>query len=168
MVSEEHVEQIPVQVCKQVAVQETVRTPRVVCKRVPVTYSYRVPRCVERRELVETCASGCSPLTVSSPIYTVPSSPTPAVPAPPYYNGDRSSNPSPTYAPPRESQPNGTTNGQTNGQANGQTNGDAEKQPEINPSENVPEANNRQSEPNDKPAPPVRPGPKDDSGDTSA
>ena len=43
MVYEEHVDQVPYQVCRMVAYQETVRVPHCVEKRIPVTYTCTVP-----------------------------------------------------------------------------------------------------------------------------
>ena len=81
MVTEERVEQIPVQVCKTVAVEQTVRVGRVVQKQVPVTYVQRVPRTVVLKIPVAPCCGPCC----DSDVIDVPAVPVamPAVPVAP-------------------------------------------------------------------------------------
>jgi hypothetical protein len=69
MVYEERCEQVPVQVCKQVAYEQVVRVPRCVEKRTPVTYTLRVPRCVTYRVPIDPCTG--ADLAVPAPATTI-------------------------------------------------------------------------------------------------
>jgi len=55
MVMEEHVEQVPVQVCRMVPMEETVRVPRIVERRTPVIQTYRVPRTIVFKVPIDPC-----------------------------------------------------------------------------------------------------------------
>jgi hypothetical protein len=120
MVYEERVEQVPVRVCRQEAVVETVGIPRVVTKKVPVTYTYRVPRTIVHRIPIDEFGN-----------------PIPTVPAPVISEGTTESAPpagtgpsTPTAAPEQKPQEGATDE-------NGAT-----ERPTLKPDENVPEPTN--------------------------
>jgi hypothetical protein len=74
------VEQVPYQVCRMVAQQQTISVPHTVEKRIPVTYTYTVPRVVCYRVPLDACGN---PIVGTSSESAMPSAaakqePTPA------------------------------------------------------------------------------------------
>ena len=93
---EERVEQQPVQVCRQVAVNQTVQALRTVEKRIPVTYTYRIPRTVVYRVPLDAC----NPITMTvAPSTTTIVTPAPATPAPAVEERSPSDTPRPALRP---------------------------------------------------------------------
>jgi hypothetical protein len=121
---EERVEQVPVRVCRQEAVQQTVQVPVTVQKRVPITYTYRVPHCEMRWAPTAPAATVVVP---AAPVTVVPDlrgAPAPAANQfQPVAPGQGAAQPRQTFAEePRTGEPtpaDGTTTARPNGAANG-------------------------------------------------